>query len=1079
MARPKAEVKVRIWEVSARTAERRGAAFPKTSAANPEYYSAAIEDGKGTDEVMVLRTGRRTLIAGPKGVDTGPQHPTAKDDLLCWAEYGCARGEEHDWDALNDTPLGRNDDDEQALELSAPEPKAKRAAAANKPRARASKATTTEVEAITHRDSRTNIPTEQLRDFVPEEEPKQLLYDRDASLDPQLVWQGKDALDEEQLAVWLRPIFIQEKIHPRALIEELRRESKDRAGAPEQLDFFADFNGIDTFEKKVEFYQHDQHWSNRMILGDSLMVMASLAEKEGLRGQVQTIYLDPPYGIKFGSNWQVSTRKRDVRDGRAEDVTRQPEMVRAFRDTWQNEIHSYLTYLRDRFVVARDLLTESGSVFVQIGDENVHLVRSVLDEVFGSENFVSQIVFRKTTGKGSSYLDNTYDVILWFAKARASLKYRALFAPRVIADDANLNDVQLPDGSRRRMTTEEQVAPDLLPAGARPYRPNPLTSQSASTTTLFEYGYGGSTFRPSAGGWKTNLRGMERLDKSNRLHGIGRTLTFIRFWNDFPLKPMNDIWDDTRQSGFGDSKTYVVQTASKAIQHCILMTTDPGDLVLDPTCGSGTTAYVAEQWGRRWITIDTSRVALALARTRIMAARYPHYFLADSQEGRQKQAELLGQQVPDWSTPPTEDVRQGFVYKRVPHIQLRDIANNEEIDSIWERWQETLEPLRARLNAALNESWEEWEIPREGGDDWSRDALDAHTKWWEARRQRQHDIDESIARNSESEVLYDQPYEDNKKVRVAGPFTVESLSPHRVLDPAEALPRTERAAQDSPEQPGWESLVIDHLKTAGIQNTKRGERLKFTRLDAYANPWLHAEGEFEQDGQTKRVAVSIGPQWGTVNAEWVKNAAREAVRGVGFDVVAICALAFDGHASEAAEEFQPEADGKSDGHAIAEAQLQYGRLPVLLVRMNPDLAMGEDLLKKTGAANLFMVFGEPDIDIEPASKGSNDLVVRIRGVDIYDPTTGEVRPSSTDDIACWFIDTAYDETSFFVRHAYFTGDTEPYERLKRALRAEVDEEAWSSLYRTESRPFPRPETGKIAIKVINHYGDEVLKVYEV
>jgi adenine-specific DNA-methyltransferase len=491
---------------------------------------------------------------------------------------------------------------------------------------------------------------------------------------------------------------------------------------------------------------------------------------------------------------------------------------------------------------------------------------------------------------------------------------------------------------------------------------------------------------------------------------------------------------------------------------------------------------VAEQWGRRWITVDTSRVALTLARTRLMSARYPYYLLADSEEGRARQAELLGEGAIDHSAPPSSDVRQGFVYRRVPHVQLRDIANNEEIDAIWERWQERLEPLRSALNDALGESWEEWEVPREAGKGWPAAALAAHSEWWECRRERQREIDESIARNSESEVLYDQPEPDNKKVRVAGPFTVESLSPHRVLDPAQELPAAERDAQDDPEQPGWESLVIDQLKSAGIQNTKRAERLRFTRLERHADAWLHAEGEFEQDGETKTIALSIGPQWGTVGSDWVREAAKEAMRGRGFDVLAICALAFDGNASEAAEEFEPELKADGDGaFAIAEEERQYGRLPVLLVRVNPDLAMGDELLKKTGSGNLFMVFGEPDINIDrvEGEDGTPQLVVRIHGVDVYDPTTGVVRSSSTDDIACWFIDTAYDEESFFVRHAYFTGADEPYQRLQRALRAEIDEEAWESLYRTESRPFPVPESGKVAVKVINHYGDEVLKVYEV
>ena len=510
------------------------------------------------------------------------------------------------------------------------------------------------------------------------------------------------------------------------------------------------------------------------------------------------------------------------------------------------------------------------------------------------------------------------------------------------------------------------------------------------------------------------------------------------------------------------------------------MATDPGDLVLDPTCGSGTTAYVAEQWGRRWITIDTSRVALTLARTRLMAARYPYYHLADTPEGRAQEAKASG--LPAGDGPTSGDIRQGFVYKRAPHIQLRDIANNEEIDAIWERFQERLEPLRAALNAALGEAWQEWEIPREAGADWPAPAVAAHGQWRSQRLARQREIDESIGRNSESEILYDQPYEDAKRVRVAGSFTVESLSPHRMIAADEDAPASVREAAADPVRPDFAATIIENLGKAGVQNTKRTERLEFARLDPRTgDPWIHAEGEYrERDGRKCRVAVSIGPEHGTVGAEQVERAARAAIRGIGYDLLVVCGFAFDAHAGEKTLEFAPASSDGNDrggGFAVAESERQYGKLPVMLARMNPDLAMGDELLKKTGAGNLFTVFGEPDIKIEATPDG--EIVVEIRGVDVYDPTSGEVRSASTDEIACWFIDSAYDEQSFFVRHAYFTGADKPYDRLQRALRAEIDEDAWASLYVTRSRPFPVPPGGKIAVKVINHYGDEVLKVYDV
>jgi adenine-specific DNA-methyltransferase len=519
------------------------------------------------------------------------------------------------------------------------------------------------------------------------------------------------------------------------------------------------------------------------------------------------------------------------------------------------------------------------------------------------------------------------------------------------------------------------------------------------------------------------------------------------------------------------------------------MTTDPGDLVLDPTCGSGTTAYVAEQWGRRWITIDTSRVALTLARTRLMAGRFPYYLLSDSPAGRKKEAELTGTPKPAGSGADGGDIRRGFIYERVPHVTLKSIANNEEIDAIYAKWEKDLAPILAGLNKALKKKWQEWEVPREPDEDWPKEARTALKEWWRMRGLRQKEIDETIARHADTEILYDRPYEDKKTVRVTGPFTVESLSPHRTISVEEKRERAEvgipgegvKVKAVGPDDFG--RMILENLRTAGVQNTFKGERLKFDTLEPFSGQWIHGVGTYtEAGGRTCRAAVCIGPEHGTVGPELVKEAAKEAVQGVGFDVLIVCGFAFDPHVSEESK--------------------RYGKLVVLACRMNPDLAMG-DLLKKTGAGNLFMVFGEPDIVIHSvggagkaakekgraaggakagkgaaSGDGGEEIVVEVRGLDVYDPTTGEIRNSSTDDIACWFIDTNYSGEAFFVRHAYFTGADEPYEKLKRALRAEIDEAAWSALYSTKSRPFPKPDTGKIAVKVINHYGDEVLKVYD-
>ncbi|MBN1631298.1 MAG: site-specific DNA-methyltransferase, partial [Thermoleophilia bacterium] len=524
----------------------------------------------------------------------------------------------------------------------------------------------TPVEALSHNDTRPNIPTTELRGFVAEEEkqPRPLLYPRDPSLDPQLVWQGKDEQDSQDLAVPALPIYIQEKIEPRAIIEDLRRRSRQDSG---ELSLFEGFNGLE-FDQLVDFYHHGVHWSNRLILGDSLLVMASLAEKENLRGQVQMIYIDPPYGIKFGSNWQVSTRKRDVRDGKAEDLTRQPEQVRAFRDTWEKGIHSYLAYLRDRLVLARDLLTDSGSIFVQIGDENVHLVRALLDEVFGSEAFCSLISFSKTTGQTHHLLAETSDYLLWYARDKAKVKYRQLFRPRPPIDNAQERYVfvETPAGEMIDLSVAQKSGAEPLPEG-RIVKLENLTSQTGGPSSRFRVDLEGHSYVPSAQrGWSTNEQGMGRLRWGGFLCGRGSTLWWKSYRDHFPFRPVHNHWDDARTTGFSDPKVYVVQTGTRVIERCLLMTTDPGDLVLDPTCGSGTTAYVAEQWGRRWITIDTSRVALALARTRLMAARFPYYLLADSYEGQRQEAEILGRTVPELLSVAAGDVRKGFVYGRVP-----------------------------------------------------------------------------------------------------------------------------------------------------------------------------------------------------------------------------------------------------------------------------------------------------------------------------------------------------------------------------------------------------------------------------
>ena len=893
--------------------------------------------------------------------------------------------------------------------------------------------------------------------------------------DAQLVWRGKDKQDWSDLVVNVPPLYIQEKIHPKAIIDDLKRRTQAaKQSTSDAPDLFADFNGIEP-DQRAEFYQHDQHWSNRMILGDSLQVMASLSERESLKCKVQCIFFDPPYGIKFNSNWQVSTQSRDVQDGKQADISREPEQVKAFRDTWKDGIHSYLTYLRDRLTVMRDLLADSGSIFVQIGDENVHRVRSVLEEVFGQSNFVVEIAFAKTSSSTGEHIAPTFDRVIWFARRKEALKFRPFMMEKKpgAKGGTGYRNARSEWGSRRPLTPAEMAGQVTLPEGWRVYFRDNLTSQSMGrakgegAASWFPVSIDGQAIRPSISvRWKTNEIGMRRLQAAGRVELSGNNnIGYVRYLDDFKAYALSDLWTDTvGQNQFGGDKVYVVQTGLTVIQRCILMSSDPGDLVLDPTCGSGTTAFVAEQWGRRWITMDTSRVALALARTRLMSARYPWYLLADSREGREKEAALT-QRVPS-DTPVGHDIRQGFVYERLPHIMLSSIASNPLIDDIWDKWQAVLEPLRTDFNVATGERWEEWQIPRDLPGTASPTAAEPHAKWWEARVARQREIDASIAARADVEYLYDKPYTDNARVRVAGPFTVESLSPHRVLPAsdddgliadADAAEGKRSPAEADLAGQDFAGIVIDYLKTEGVKQQAKGDRISFDSITPWPGNFIAATATFVEGGEggvERRAAILIGPEYGTVGRQDLVAAAREAVDNR-FDLLIACAFNFDAHSSELDN---------------------LGSLTILKARINPDMHMSDEL-KNTGRGNMFVVFGEPDIDV--LDDGGKEVRIKINGVDVFDPNTGDVRSSDTKGIAAWFIDTDYDEESFFVRHAYFLGANDPYKSLKTALKAEIDEDAWATLYSDTSRPFDRPAGGRIAVKVINHHGDEVMKVFGV
>lgn len=950
----------------------------------------------------------------------------------------------------------------------------------------------TRIEPIVHSDERINIPTPELAPLMADEDvqPIRVSYEnRNPDLDPQLIWRGKD-IDQEAVTVDAPPIYLQEQIHPKAIIEDLRAGNQ-RNGEGSGASLFDHFGVTDEDrEAEVEFYKHSQKWSNRMILGDGLQVMASLAEREGLKGQVQAIYIDPPYGIKFNSNFQWSTTSRDVKDGKLDHLTREPEQVRAFRDTWRDGIHSYLQYLRDRLVVARELLTESGSCFVQIGDDNVHRVRALMDEVFGEEASISMIAFTKgATGlSASGRMPARLDYILWYKRGPTeNIKYRQLFSLKGLEEDDNFPWVVETSGVRERISkfAKEQRK---IPKNAKRGQDVSLTKPGPGSR--FSVSFNGSIFDSGKRWWGTTKPQLERSLKSGRIIVIGKSLRHLRYLHESSSTAIGNLWD-----GFlgQNSPVYVVQTNTDIVQRCLLMTTDPGDLVLDPTCGSGTTATVAEQWGRRWITIDTSRVALALARTRIIGAKYPLYLLADSPEGQKKEAEVSR------STPSTArtfgDVRQGFVYDRVPRVTFKSIAKNSEIDEIYSTHQEYVDRALVSLNGSLlmyDKGFEienggragklldftaqgqvempsgemapangfmEWEIPRDAPEGWPEAAIKALADFWEARIARQAEIDTSITAKADFEYLYDKPYEDKKRIRVAGPFTVESLSPHRtqaVNEYGEIINDLEAASGKVPagaqEAENYRASILENLSKSGVQQAQKADRINFTTLTAWPGEWLSAEGRYFEGDVERRAGIFIGPEYGTLQRADLMAAAREAV-DAGFDILITCAFNYDAHTAET--------------HKL-------GRLPILQARMNPDLHMAGDL--KAGGGNLFVVFGEPDIELQ---QDGEMLKVELKGVDIFKPATGAVVSSEPDDIACWFIDTDYNEESFFVRHAYFPGAEIPYKQLKTTLKGEIDEEAWDSLKRTVSRSFVRPKSGRIAVKVINHLGDEVMKVLDV
>ena len=974
----------------------------------------------------------------------------------------------------------------------------------------------TKVEALKHKEARRkNIPTAELEDVMEEDikTPIQIAYERrNKDLDPQLVWRGKEKQDSMLFNVSAPPLYIQEKVQPKAIIEDLRNDTKlrDEGIEPDEPGLFNDFNGLPNIEAVTEFYKHDQNWSNRMICGDSMSVMASLSEREGLRGKVQCIYIDPPYGIKFNSNFQWSTTSTNVKDGAKGHFTNEPEQVKAFRDTWSDGIHTYLSYLRDRIIVARDLLSDSGSVFVQIGDENVHRVRNLMDEIFGQDNFISLITVAKTSGYASSTLSNITDYLIWFAKKKDSIKYRHLYRAKEFGGEgaSGYSLLGFPDGFIRSLKADEKSGVVDLPKESKVFQIGDLKAQGGTPEGSKPFYFEGVAYTcPENLHWKTSISGLHVLAKAGRIfrRGTGKSAYYLRCINDFAAIPYHNVWTDTSSSY--QQRSYVVQTIPKIVQRCLLMTTDPGDLVLDPTCGSGTTAYVAEQWGRRWIAIDTSRVALALARSRLMGARYPYYILADTQQGQEKEAEIS--QTPKKISPTDANIRHGFIYNRVPHITLKSIAHNAEIDVIWEQSQPAVDKALNDLNNALGNSNQnfkvengaragktidfdknktdklpsgedvphnrllEWEVPRTAPQEWNKKAKSALEQFWKVRIERQSDIDKSIAAKADSEYLYDKPFEDKSKIRVAGPFTVESLSPHRnlafdqndeIIDEKKTVAKDPDISQTrEPAATDFVSTILDEINRVGVQQADKEDRIDFLSITMGSEGgggggmFICAKGTFLEGKKEKTAAIFIGPEFGTVAKQDLVIAAREAANA-NCDILIACAFNYD---------------------ALSSDFNKIGRIPILRARMNPDLHMGEEL---KGKGNLFVVFGEPDIEVKEVNTKTSDkelIQVEVLGVDVFKPQTGNVISNNIDNIALWMIDTDYNHESFFVRHAYFLGANDPYKSLKTTLRAEIDKEAWESLHSAVSRPFQKPKSGYIAVKVINHLGDEVMKVFDV
>jgi len=897
-----------------------------------------------------------------------------------------------------------------------------------------------EILSYRHADRRKNNPEVGMVTPATDADDSKAVWQHDPHLDPSLSWTGK--AERLSFEVDTVSLHVHERIDPASILSAVRRKvgagdtAKDKAKGAKAAQlkaiqpglFDAPFESL-PLRDAIDFYKHDKGWSNRLIAGDSLLVMNSLLQKESMAGSLQMMYFDPPYGIKYGSNFQPFVNKRDVKDRADADLTQEPEMIKAFRDTWELGIHSYLSYLRDRLLLAKDLLSETGSVFVQISDENLHHVREIMDEVFGSSNYCSTIQVQKTGSQEGTLLGATVDFLVWYAKDKDTVKYRQLYLARSQGDKSftRYDFVELADGSSRRLTRDELFGQAGMPVG-KAYQFTSLISDGQSATDqLFKFR--DREFSPKATShWKTSVPGLQRIAKAGRIEDASATVRYKRYFDDFPVVPVDDRWESMQ---IGKELMYVVQTAERVIERCMLMTTDTGDLVFDPTCGSGTTAFVAEKWGRRWITCDTSRVAVTLAKQRLMTASYDYYELRYPHEG----------------------LRGGFIWKTVPHVMLKSIANNPEIDEIYQRMHPAIEAALADLNRALKANAKEWEVPFDfpGGNEKARAAFDA---FHAARQSMQRQMDRSIADHADQETLYDQPAKSKSKLRITGPFSVEAVPFPTVAALDETRPPQEADASiarsgESSRQHQWR----DELLKTGIRG-KGGQMLKFAELETQPGTrYLHATGHLESG---ERVVVSFGPEYAALEQRQVTLALTEA--GELFPLpkmIVFCAFTFD-----------PEA-AKDIDHMKG--------IVALKAQMNTDL-LTEDLKKARASNQSFWLMGQPDVEVRKLKNG--DFEVEVHGFDYFDTVQGELVSGGKGRIAMWSLDTDYDERSLFPHQVFFpmAGKGEGWDKLKKDIRAELDEDLLPQFHGTVSLPFAAGDNRKVAVKIVDDRGIESLKI---